>query len=439
MNFCRSCYPVLPRCWRWLSSVLLILLAFSSACTSSAQMVSVQVVSPIRQDIHRELSVPGTLKPYEEAALYSRASGYLAEIRVDIGDRVERDDLVARLDIPEMTPQLSQAHGKLQESVAQVSQASSEWLAARAKAEAAIEKAKAIRASARKSEADLNLKKRLFARTEALKRDKAITDQEYDETLGQVEAAQAAYDAALAEIASTEADGRSAEAQVGVAFTRIRVAESAVQIAQAEVERITALASYLEVRAPFPGVVADRYVDPGQLIVDGASGKASPLVRLVRADSLRLRFDVPEKETGYLKKGSAVSFVPDSLPGHPFRCAVTRLSGELAKESRTMIAEALVKNDEGLLIPGMFVRVTLQLDVTEGALTIPAKALVSRKDGASVWVVEEGMTQLLPIKTGYDDGTIVEVTEGLIENAKVVVSAHASLKPDMKVEVASTK
>jgi RND family efflux transporter MFP subunit len=432
MTGCFSCYPALP-------GVLLVLLTLSRVCTSTAQTVAVQVVSPVRQDIRRELRLPGTLKPYEEAALYAKASGYLQEIRVDIGDRVERGDLVARLDIPEMTPLLSQAHSKLQESLAQVSQASSEWHAARAKVEAAIEKAKAIRATARKSEADLNLKKRLFARTEALRRDKAITDQEYDETLGQVEAAQAAYDASLADINSFEADGRSAQAQVEVAFSKTGVAKAATRVAQAEVERIKALASYLEIRAPFPGVVADRYVDPGQLIVDGTSGKASPLLRLVRADSLRLRFDVPEKETPLLEKGCAVSFVPDSLPGHPFHCAVSRLSGELAKESRTMIAEALVRNEEGLLTPGMFVRVTLQLDLKEGALTIPAKALVSRKDGASVWVVQDGMAQLIPIKTGYDDGTIVEVTEGLTENAKVVVSGHGSLKPDMKVEVASSK
>jgi len=415
----------------WLASMFLL-----SRATFS-QDLSVKVIQPERRDIERTFALPGTLKPYEEATLYAKVSGYVGEIWVDIGDRVEAGQVLANLDIPEMEPQIAQTEAQYQKAVALLAKARAEAEAAVAQAEAFGEKEKAALASARKAEVKVALKEVVYRRYQGLREDNAITELEFEEAQGEYETAKASLVSAQAGVASAVADTKSAHAQLAVARSEITVAEASVGSAHSEVKRLQAIASYATIRAPYTGVVTARYADPGQLINEGTSGKSTPIVRLARDEKLRLQFDVPEKDTPYVKPGTAFAFVPDALPHHPVSGKVTRIAEALEPDSRTMLAEAEIENGACILKPGMFVRVIVDLEIRKDALTLPATALVVEGSQVSVWVVENGAARLVPVEIGYDDGETVEIAEGLTEEAQVVVSGQVSLTDGTKVRIAA--
>jgi len=403
---------------------------------SHAEAVTVEVTSPERQDIHREISLPGTLKPLEETVLFAKVSGFLSKINVDIGDRVKAGDLIAVLDIPEMEPEGLLAKAKLTEAKAHLSKAQSETDAARANAKAYAEKAKAKAASIRKIEVDARIKKTVFDRYKLLAADGSVTELEFDEVQGEFESAEALKVGAQAEVASAQADAKSARAQIKVAQSNVAVAEAAVQSASAEVARVEALASYARISALFDGIVTARYVDTGQLINEGTSSKPTAIVRIVRDRKLRLHFNVPEKEVPFIGKGTVLTFTPDAMAHQPLEAKVTRMAGELDMDSRTMRAEAIVNNKGGKLKPGMFVRLDVQMDIRKNALTIPAKTLVIHDGQTSVWLVEGGTSKLVPVKLGYDDGKIIEVLEGVSDSTQVVLSGQVNLRDGAEVRIA---
>jgi len=414
----------------WLALVFLL------SGPAFGQEVSVEVIQPERRDIERTFALPGTLKPYEEATLYAKVSGYLGEIGVDIGDRVEAGQALARLEIPEMAPQIAQTEAQYRKAVALLTKARAEADAAVAQAEAFNQKGKAALASVRKAEVEAALKEVVYKRYQGLKEDNAITDLEFEEAQGEFETAKASLVSAQANVASAVADTKSAQAQVAVARSEIAVAEASVSSASAETKRLEALASYATIRAPYKGVVTARYVDTGQLINEGTSGKSTPIVRLARDEKLRLQFDVPEKDVPYVKPGTPFTFLPDSLPHHPVSGEVTRIAQALEQDSRTMLAEAEIENGDCILKPGMFVRTTVELELRKDALTLPATALVVQGGQVSVWVVENGSAERAPVEIGYDDGDIVEITKGLTEEARVVVAGQVSLTDGATVRVA---
>jgi RND family efflux transporter MFP subunit len=146
---------------------------------------------------------------------------------------------------------------------------------------------------------------------------------------------------------------------------------------------------------------------------------------------------VPEKDVPYVKPGTAFTFVPDSLPHHPVSGQVTRIAEALEPDSRTMLAEAELENEDCILKPGMFVRVIVDLEIRKDALTLPATALVMKGSQVSVWVVENSAARLVPIEIGYDDGETVEITEGLTQETQVVVSGQVSLTEGTKVRISA--
>jgi RND family efflux transporter MFP subunit len=272
-----------------------------------------------------------------------------------------------------------------------------------------------------------------------LQEDNAITELEFEEAQGEFETAKASLVSAQANVASAVADTKSAQAQVAVARSEIAVAEASVISASAETQRLEALASYATIRAPFKGVVTARYVDTGQLIDEGTSGKSTPIVRLARDEKLRLQFDVPEKDVPYVKRGTPFTFLPDSLPHYPVSGKCTRCSSALEPESRTMLAEAEIENGDHILKPGMFVRTTVELEIQKDTLTLPATALAIEGGQVSVWVAENGAAELVPVEIGYDDGDMVEIVKGLTEESRVVIAGQVSLTNGTKVRVAAAR
>lgn len=293
------------------------------------------------------LILPGSLAPDESVELYAKASGYIAEVAVDIGSRVRKGDLLVRLDVPEMQDELRQS-----EATAEARRAKVE--AIKAKAEQARLMIESAIAGRKRVEANLELSRITHRRKSELYQEKAIPQQEFDVAANEL----AVSEADLAIQRASVENARGAEL---AARADIRLAEAELAAAEAETVRLRNLLNYTRVIAPFDGVITRRQVDPGDFVRSAAQASGAPLLMLEKTDRLRVVIDVPESQAGLVRPGGTAKVLLRSNGETPLAAKIARTAASLRSDTRTMRAEIDLENPQGMHLPGMFARVTIEL------------------------------------------------------------------------------
>ncbi len=214
-------------------------------------------------------------------------------------------------------------------------------------------------------------------------------------------------------------------------------ASSAADLEQAEATARSAQAQYdlqrirLErttVRAPFAGVVGQRYVSLGDYVTN-----TTRLASLHTVNPQRASFQVPERFARQLRPGQKVSFRVASIPGREFTGEVDFVDPIVQLPGRTILVKARVPNPERLLQPGMFIEVHLVTAVRPTAVVIPEDAVVPIEGSSSVWVVADGKAERRSVALGVRTPGFVEVTSGVETGAQVVVGGLELLAPGVPV------
>jgi RND family efflux transporter MFP subunit len=181
------------------------------------------------------------------------------------------------------------------------------------------------------------------------------------------------------------------------------------------------------IRAPFAGVVSERFVEVGQFL-----RQDSRVVTIVSADPLRLQIAVPESQVASVKEGAEVSFNVAAYPERRFVGKVRFVSGALRSTTRDLVVEALVPNPERQLLPGMFADVELVIG-TEKLPSVPQRALIERDDQARLFAVVAGRIEERVVALGPKLGERVAIRHGVREQDQVVVSDLAALSNGQRV------
>lgn len=197
-------------------------------------------------------------------------------------------------------------------------------------------------------------------------------------------------------------DLEQAEARMSAEAARLKAAQAAHQA-------IASIRSYLEMRAPFAGVISARNVSTGAYVGPSGRGSDLPLFTLQQQNSLRLAVSVPEANVGYLSQGNDVSFMVKARPGELFSAKVSRLAGALDTRLRAERVEINVDNSDKRLLPGMVAEVILPLAPKEARYVIPKSALVNSTTGTYVVRVEDAKAHWLAVHLGRDIGDKVEI------------------------------
>jgi membrane fusion protein (multidrug efflux system) len=198
------------------------------------------------------------------------------------------------------------------------------------------------------------------------------------------------------------------------AETELKVAEAAVRSATLRYERAA-------IEAPFNGIVADRFVELGQLVAPGM-----PVARIVDPYVLKLAGTVTEREVGYLTKGTPAqaSFdgVNEALPAwvHWVGFEADPLTGKFQVEVR-------IENPDLRLRPGIIGRARILKAVHENVITVPRDAIVLRADGPVVYVAASNHAQQRPVTLGSDQGLMVVVESGLASGDKLIVRGQRDI------------
>ncbi len=215
----------------------------------------------------------------------------------------------------------------------------------------------------------------------------------------------------------------------------VDVAKAKFESAKAAMERLNVLVDYAIVRAPFSGVVTQRWVDPGAMIQSaGTSTNAMAIVKIASMDTLRIRVDVPENKVPLVKVGIKATVTVRELPRQEFNGKVARFGVALDQNTRTMQTEIDILNPKHTLRPGMFAKVTLYFASDGNALTVPATAIITDKNQSFVYCVEQNIVKKTQVVIGADDGVRPAIVQGLTGDELVIVSGKESVIEGARVD-----
>jgi RND family efflux transporter MFP subunit len=342
-----------------------------------ADFVPTVRVEGVGQHLGRiDVTLPATTLGFEAANIYARASGYVLKRYVDIGDHVRAGQPLAEITAPEIEDQIAQ----YQNSGA------------------------AGQATQLQNAAQRNLDRVTWARDSVLVKQGWVTLQQGDVDAYTLQAQHHATNAAHFNAAAT----------------------------QAQAAYYNQLKSYLQVVAPFDGVITQRNIDVGSLITADAAGGTS-MFSMTQNGVIRIWIYVPQDDAFGVKPGiEAVVRVP-AMPNLTVHGNVTRIADALQPGTRTLLTEVDIPNPDGAFQPGAYCTVELKIPRASPALIVPASALIFNQNGMQVAVVDNGVAHLRKITITTDYGTEVEVSEGVKAGDQVILQPPVNLADGDKV------
>ena len=311
--------------------------------SSAVPVVSGVIVQP--RDLENRIMATGTLIANEEVELHSEIPGRIVSINFTEGTLVKKGDLLVKIDDRELQASL-----------------------------------KKLLVDEKQARDDAYRKQKLLEM-------KAVSQEEYDRTVNQLEVVQAQLDLIRTQISKTE------------------------------------------ITAPFSGQIGLRQVSPG-----GYISTTTLITRLQQVDPIKIEFSIPEKYRFQVKKGTRIDFTVAGMD-QPFSGAVYAVDPRIDPVTRNLILRAVCPNSGGLLLPGAFARLVVVLETTQQALVVPSEAIIPVLNGEKVLVSEEGKIRSRMVTEGIRTETEVQILTGLHAGDTVITTGLLQMRDDIKVKV----
>jgi RND family efflux transporter MFP subunit len=343
--------------------------------TETVAPPTVSVELPVLQQNAQEIVLPGNMQAFTLAPIYARTAGYVKAWYHDIGSHVSKGQLLAVIETPELDQQLAQAKADLATA-----------------------------------QSNAGLAKTTAARYQDLVGNNAVSQQDTDN-----------------------------------AVTQLQSTTTQVNSAIANVRRLEELQSFERIVAPFDGVITARNIDIGQLITAAGSTTTAGAGTIIGnkqifdisvIHTLRVFVNVPQIYAPDAKNGVIATLTLPQYPGRKFEGKLVRTSNAVDPVTRTLLAEVDVNNSSGELLPGSYTEVHLHTSTSAPALIVPVSALILEPDGLHVATVDtNNIAHLVHVSAGRDFGTTVEILTGLKPGQGVVANPPDSMIDGEKVRV----
>jgi RND family efflux transporter MFP subunit len=342
---------------------------------------AVDVFTVSRSLAPRPLTLPGETAAWNETEIYARVNGYVAKWFVDIGDKVAAGQTLALIDTPELDAELLAAKAKLNATIAQV--------------------------AVKQAQAD-------FAET---------TDKRWRESPQGI-------------VSDQERESKKAGSAEAVA--ELNAARAQVTLQRAEVDRLSALAQFKEVKAPFDGTIVQRHIDIGNLVTAGSGATTTALYELTQNDPIRIFVHAPQAVASDLMKPGVTAEITSNGPSKlHLEGKVARTAKAINPKTRTFRVEIDIPNPDHTLVPGMYVQAKFELKGGT-SLRVPAAAMLYRSSGPQVAVVDPaGVVDFKDVTIASDDGNVVGIDSGLAIGDKVALNLSSQIAAGEKVKTSA--
>jgi len=388
--------------------------------------ILVDVVLVRQGKIAKEIKFIGSIEANTEVKVFPKITANIEAIKVDLGDRIRKGDVIALLESDELRAQLAQAKAALEVMRAKWAQmdvgARAEELA---QAEDLVAKA---RANLKDAESNYQRMKALLDRGTIARR--------------QFESAELAYTVARADLNS--AQERLDMLRGGATKEDRQALQAQVNQAKATLDLARIRLSYTRITSPISGTISERFFDPGDLAVS-----TKTLVTVVQMDTVKVIVYFPENQIRYMAPGIQAQLTVAAYPDQVFYGRIDKVSPTLNPETRMFSAEIKVLNEKHLLRPGMFTTVTLSVDPHPNALLVPKEAVLYREEYVEnpegskseisqinyLFVVEGGRAHMRRVSLGHESGTVLEISQGVKKGEQVVVRGLHKLNDGDRIKV----
>nr|WP_214460425.1 efflux RND transporter periplasmic adaptor subunit [Flavihumibacter fluvii] len=219
-------------------------------------------------------------------------------------------------------------------------------------------------------------------------------------------ASKASYDRLLA---TSQTPGTVSPIDLEQAAARKSSDFSQLQAARDAYQQIAEMQKYLQIKAPFSGVITARNVNPGAYVGPSGKGSELPLFTLKEQKKLRLVISVPEAYTSYLHTNNEVSFTVKALPDQQFTARVKRLAGAIDNRLHAQRIEMDVVNNDKKLLPGMVAEVSLPLPAADSTFIVPKSAVVNTAENIFVIRVADHKAEWVTVKPGREEHGNIEI------------------------------
>ncbi len=383
----------------------------AAAKVATNTLPSVNVMTVRRAKPTTDLLLPGSVVSLNQTTIYARTTGYLRRWLADIGDRVQAGQLLAEIDSPDIDQQLAQAQAQLAQTQASLVQSRADL----AKGRSDLQQARA----------NLLIALQTWQRWRTLVKQGAVAQQDADTKY-------ATYNATLASVQSAQNTVKSDEANVNAALANAGAS-------QANVHRYEVLQSFEKVTAPYAGVITARNIDAGDLITSGTSSNTS-IYTLTAYNTLDVNVNVPQQLVSSIQIGQTAQVTVRELPQRVFKGKVIRTTNSIDPNSRTLLTQLAVQNQDYALRPGMYANVSFNLKRDNPPLIAPDSALVNNAEGTQVAILTKNQTvHYEEVALGRDDGKQVEIVSGLSGNESIITNPTVDLQEGTRVKASIVK
>jgi HlyD family secretion protein len=400
----------------------------------AALSVPVVVSSPRTQTLQETLAYSGTLEPARTIPVISQIPGKIRTIHVEKGQNVSPGDLLISMDRDSARLQSEQAEAAWQASEAQYRKA------VKGVREEAIENARAL---VIQGEKDLKVAETNLVRTEQLFKAGAISKTDFEDAENKLVSARTQAENAKRSLNILE-EGAVAE-DISMAKANADAALKQYELTQLRLE-------YSEITSPISGTVAEIFTEDENMV-----GINTPILLIIQDNPIKLTVSVPEKHYHRIQEKEddlSASVIPIAYQDlKPFTGNLINISSIVDPVSRTFSLEFEIENSSGMLRPGMYVNTILIIDEIKNALTLPARAVVTRNNKLVVFTVRpsgrengsdntegtntkgEMTAQSVPVEIGLRKDETLQVLSGVDKKSRIIVEGNSFLEDGQKIRI----
>ena len=371
------------------------------------------MIHPQLRKIVRVVGQPSFVQSYERTSIYPKLTAFIEKWNVDIGDKVQKGDVLADLFVPELREHWETKKATVEYDEERVRLAQKEVEVAAAEVKAARARLEEARAILGKYEAEVE---RWDVQVKRLAREverQVVAPQILLESQNELKPTSPRGTPRRRRSRKAEAELLADEAALARAEVNVAVARADLAVAESEAKRLEAWVGYLKLLAPYDGIVVARNANTWDFVLPSTgdptaemrapdlspSDQAAPIYVVDRTDIVRIYVDIPERDADYVHIGSEARVKLWAYRDEWLPATVTRLSWALNAKSRTMRAEIDLPNPGSQILPGMYAYGKVVVE-RPNVLALPKSAFTHAGGKSFIWRYENGRAVRTEVQTG---------------------------------------
>lgn len=361
------------------------------------------------RDFAKTLSLSAILEPQEKVKISSKINGTIEDIFVDIGSRVEKDQMLCKLDDTIYSIEFKRAGTGVRDSMNSLSRLR-DFDESKGMKNQGIEVAQS---QYEKAKINYDNMEKSYNRIVRLYEEKGISQSDYEAIRERLDLAKKQYDLASANLSQAKRDWKY----------NVEAAEIGLEAARNNYKLAKESLAYTNIVAPISGVVAKKNVLIGESV-----GMGSDIFTIVNTDNIYANSGVSEKDVVKLMENQQVFIKVNSLGNKTIEGKLIAISPIIDEASKTYPIKALVENINNELRGGMFATLEIVIDSNSHSLAVPKDGVIKEDGEYYVFIDKDGQAQKRLVKLGYSDEDYYEILEGVKKGEKLIKSFNDKLE-----------